>query len=105
MAFVIKARNRDDGLDDATYHAKKHGAISSYLYSVDAAFLVKAQDAYGLAGASLGCNLINHAPLNVSAAFTDLHVTGLNPAGNATLSDYAFVARRFRITQTKTEVS
>jgi hypothetical protein len=38
-------------------------------------------------------------PLNFAAAYSDYHVTGLNPAGNATLTDLAFVAARFRITQ------
>ena len=34
--------------------------------------------------------------MNQSAAFSDYHVTGLNPAGNASLTDAAFVANRFR---------
>jgi hypothetical protein len=40
-------------------------------------------------------------PLNFAAAYSDYHVTGLNPAGNATLTDLAFVASRFRITQVR----
>ncbi|MBP6107745.1 MAG: hypothetical protein V9E93_18125 [Steroidobacteraceae bacterium] len=36
-----------------------------------------------------------------AAAYGDYHVTGLNPAGNATLTDLAFVASRFRITQSR----
>jgi hypothetical protein len=38
-------------------------------------------------------------PLNYAAAYSDLHVTGLNPAGNACLTDLAFVCNRFRIVQ------
>jgi hypothetical protein len=38
-------------------------------------------------------------PLNFAAAYSDMHVTGLNPAGNACLTDLAFVADRFRIVQ------
>ena len=38
-------------------------------------------------------------PINFAAAYSDFHVTGLNPAGNACLSDLAFVANRFRIVQ------
>jgi phenylacetic acid degradation protein paaN len=104
MAFLIKTKDRDEALRIATEDAQNHGAISSYVYSQDQDYLELAIDAYGLAGASVGCNLINHAPLNVSAAFTDFHVTGLNPAGNASLTDLAFVSRRFRITQSKIEV-
>jgi hypothetical protein len=40
-------------------------------------------------------------PLNFAAAYSDYHVTGLNPAGNASLTDLAFVAGRFRITQSR----
>jgi len=36
-------------------------------------------------------------PLNFAAAYSDYHVTGLNPAGNASLTDPAFVTSRFRI--------
>ena len=35
--------------------------------------------------------------VNQSSAFSDYHVTGGNPAGNASLTDAAFVANRFRI--------
>ena len=38
-------------------------------------------------------------PINFAAAYSDYHVTGLNPAGNACLADLAFVANRFRIVQ------
>ena len=53
------------------------------------------------AGAQLTCNLTGPMPLNFAAAYSDYHVTGLNPAGNATLTDLAFVASRFRITQSR----
>ena len=35
--------------------------------------------------------------VNQSAAFSDYHVTGANPSGNACLTDTAFVASRFRV--------
>ena len=35
--------------------------------------------------------------MNQSAAFSDYHVSGLNPAGTATLTDAAFVANRFSV--------
>ena len=44
-------------------------------------------------------NLTGPMPLNFSAAFSDYHVTGLGPAGNACLTDEAFVAGRFRVVQ------
>ena len=40
-------------------------------------------------------------PLNFAAAYSDYHVTGLNPAGNASLTNLAFVASRFCISQSR----
>lgn len=42
-------------------------------------------------------NLTGGIYVNQSAAFSDYHVSGLNPAGNACLTDSAFVANRFRV--------
>jgi hypothetical protein len=40
-------------------------------------------------------------PLNFAAAYSDYHVTGLNPAGNASLTQLAFVSSRFCISQSR----
>lgn len=103
MVFAVIAKDRDAALSGATGDAKQFGAIASYAYTTDAQWLPILEDAFALAGASVGVNLIRHQPLNFTAAFSDYHVTGLNPAGNACLTDLAFVARRFRIVQTKVE--
>ena len=94
MAFVIRAPDRDAALAGATADARDHGAIASYTYTIDEAFLDRTLDAFAAAGASVGVNLVRHLPINFTAAFSDFHVTGLNPAGNASLTDAAFVAGR-----------
>jgi len=99
VSFLIKEDSAEAALDNATSLAKEFGAISSYLYSADEAFTETAQDAFAEAGASLWCNMTVPMPINFAAAYSDFHVTGLNPAGNACLSDLAFVANRFRIVQ------
>lgn len=101
ISFVIACDDADHGLERATEDVRRHGAITSHVYSTDADFLSRAEDAYHSAGASLSCNLVG-MPINFAAAYSDYHVTGLNPAGNACLSDLAFVANRFRIVQTRT---
>ncbi|MEP4149118.1 MAG: phenylacetic acid degradation protein PaaN [Halioglobus sp.] len=100
ISFVIKGESIDDCLQDATTNARECGAITSHVYSVDEKFLDKAEAAFNEAGASVACNLIG-MPINFAAAYSDYHVTGLNPAGNACLADLAFVASRFRIVQSK----
>ncbi|WP_138379751.1 phenylacetic acid degradation protein PaaN [Luteithermobacter gelatinilyticus] len=99
IAFIIKSETREQALQQATSDARTHGAIASYFYSTDPDFLAKGQMAFANAGASLTCNLTGPMPLNFAAAYSDYHVTGLNPAGNACLTDLAFVANRFRIIQ------
>ena len=53
--------------------------------------------AFARAGVALSVNLTGGVYVNQSAAFSDYHVTGANPAGNACLTDSAFVANRFRV--------
>jgi phenylacetic acid degradation protein paaN len=100
VSFVIKGDTIDDCLHDATSNARECGAITSHVYSVDDDFLDTAVDAFHTAGASVACNLVG-MPINFAAAYSDFHVTGLNPAGNACLTDLAFVSSRFRIVQSK----
>lgn len=104
MAFVITAPDRDAALAGATDDARRFGAIASYAYTTDPAWRARLEDAFALAGASVGINLVAQRPINFTAAFSDYHVTGLNPAGTACLTDPAFVSRRFRVVQSKAEV-
>ncbi len=107
ISFLIKGNSTDKSADSclaaATRDARERGAITSHVYSTDPVFLEQAQDAYNLAGASVACNLVG-MPINFAAAYSDFHVTGMNPAGNACLADLAFVANRFRIVQRKVMV-
>jgi phenylacetic acid degradation protein paaN len=105
VGFVIETDDRDHALRRATDDARRHGAIASYAYSADEEFVGTVEDAFWSAGASVGVNLVGQRPINFTAAYSDYHVTGLNPAGNACLTDLAFVTDRFRIVQSKVEVS
>jgi len=105
MSFVIAADDRAAALAGATADAKQFGAIASYAYTADDSWLPTVEDAFAEAGASVGINLLGHRPINFTAAFSDYHVTGLNPAGTACLTDPAFVDRRFRVVQSKVEVA
>ena len=99
VCFLIKEQDAEAALNNATQLARKHGAIASYLYSTDPVYKVRAENAFADAGASLWCNMTVPMPINFAAAYSDYHITGLNPAGNACLADLAFVANRFRIIQ------
>lgn len=104
IGFCIRVPDADEGLRQATRDAATCGSIASYVYATDEAFLDRAEQAFVEAGASVGFNLHRQRPINYAAAYSDFHVTGLNPAGTATLSDLAFVADRFRVVQSKREI-
>jgi hypothetical protein len=53
----------------------------------------------------LSINLTGGVFVNQSAAFSDYHGTGANPAANAALTDSAFVARRFTVVQHRRHVA
>ena len=104
IGFVIRSVDGDDALQQATTDARRGGAITAFLYSMDERYIARAEDGFSASGAQLTVNLTGPMPLNFAAAYSDYHVTGLNPAGNATLTDAAFVAARFRITQSRRPV-
>ncbi|MEO3782037.1 phenylacetic acid degradation protein PaaN [Actinocorallia sp. B10E7] len=101
IAFVIECDDADQALERAARDAREHGAITAFAYSTDESYLDRVEAAYAVAGAAVTCNLTGPMPLNFSAAYSDYHVTGLNPAGNASLTDDSFVAGRFRVTQSR----
>ncbi|WP_298163520.1 aldehyde dehydrogenase family protein [Brevundimonas sp.] len=98
VLFLVK-KDAGEAVMEATWLARTKGSISSYLYSIDETFIDSATPAYEAAGANLSINLTGAMWINFAAAYSDYHVTGLNPAGNACLADLAFVASRFRIVQ------
>jgi phenylacetic acid degradation protein paaN len=101
VIHFIAADDAEQALAQAASDAKQFGAINSYAYSTNPEFIRRAQDAFADAGANLSINMIGPMPLTYAAAFSDYHVSGMNPAGNATLTDASFVSGRFRIAQNR----
>lgn len=105
IAYVIRTANTDESLALATEEARSKGAITAILYSTDPGVVKKAERWARDGKVNLAVNLTGALLVNQSAAFSDFHVTGGNPAGNASLTDAAFVANRFRIIETRTPVA
>ncbi len=105
ISFVIACDDAQDALQHATHDARTQGGLTAFLYSTREDFIAQAEAAYARAGAQLTINLLGAMPLNFAAAYSDYHVTGLNPAGNATLTNLAFVAGRFGIVQSRRPVT
>lgn len=105
ISFVVATEGTEDSLARAVRAARKCGAITCSVYATDPAVLEAAEDAAAEAGAALSCNLTGSVYVNQAAAFSDYHVSGANPAGNASLTDLAYVANRFRIAQSRVPVA
>ena len=105
IGFVIETDDAETALRTAASDVREAGGITAFVYSTREDFLDRAESAYAGAGAQLTCNLTGPMPLNFAASYSDYHVTGLNPAGNATLTDASFVAARFRIAQSRRPVT
>ena len=96
MSFFIPCESASDSIARASSIARQKGAITAALYATDQDLITEAEDAFAHAGVNLSVNLTGNIFVNQSAAFSDFHVTGANPSGNACLTDTAFVASRFR---------
>lgn len=96
ISFVVAVPDADAGIARAADLARRKGAITAALYDTDESRITRAARAFAAAGVNLSVNLTGNIFVNQSAAFSDFHVTGANPAGNASLTDTAFVASRFR---------
>ncbi|HXH04428.1 MAG TPA: phenylacetic acid degradation protein PaaN [Candidatus Competibacteraceae bacterium] len=101
IAFVIATDSTEHSIALAKRIIKQHGAITASVYSSSAAVLAQMEEAMLDAGVALSCNLTDGVFVNQSAAFSDFHATGANPAANASLTDGAFVAGRFRVVQSR----
>jgi phenylacetic acid degradation protein paaN len=97
ISFVVATDSTIDSLARAESSIRERGAITAALYTTSDATAEAAEEAFARANVALSINLIGNIYVNQSAAFSDYHVTGGNPAGNASLTDAAFVANRFRV--------
>src|SRR6266568_4015647 len=73
------------------------GGLTASVYSTSPEVLDDVERAALDVGVHLSANLTGGVFVNQSAAFSDFHATGANPAANATLTDGAYVANRFRV--------
>jgi phenylacetic acid degradation protein paaN len=105
IGFVIATDGTAQSLDIARRAAKEHGALTLAVYSTDPKVIADAIAVAEDAGVALSINLTGAVFVNQSAAFSDFHGTGANPAANASLTDAAFVANRFRVVQHRMHVS
>jgi phenylacetic acid degradation protein paaN len=101
IAFVIETEDTAESIRLSREGAKEQGALTLSVYSTNDEVLRETIDVGADAGVSVSCNLTGGVYVNQSAAFSDFHGTGANPAANAALTDSAFVSNRFRVVQNR----
>ncbi|MFZ9970519.1 MAG: phenylacetic acid degradation protein PaaN [Bacteroidia bacterium] len=93
--FVIRCSDREEALSLAAESARELGAITSQCYTTDSSFAQQVEETMNAAFTPVSFNFTGAAFVNQHAAFSDFHVTGGNPSGNATFADANYVNRRF----------
>jgi len=99
ISFVVKVPDAMAAVALSERTVKEHGALTVGLYSMNQDVIDAMTAATLRAGVSLSINLTGNVYVNQSAAFSDYHATGANPAATASYTDSAFVANRFRVVQ------
>lgn len=99
ISYLVATSNTQQSVELAQRAAAEVGAITWSAYTTSPSVLETIQEAALEVGVPLSCNLTGQIYVNQAAAFSDYHVSGCNPSGNATLTDAAFVAPRFRVVQ------
>jgi acyl-CoA reductase-like NAD-dependent aldehyde dehydrogenase len=97
IVYVVATSGIEESLKLARESAQERGALTWLVYTTDEEVKDAAIDAAVAAGVPVAFNLTGGLDVNQSAAFSDFHGTGANPAGNASITDPAFVAGRFRV--------
>lgn len=95
ILLLIKTENTVESVALASSLAAAHGAISCGAYCIDSKTKEMIWDAMSLSATPVSFNLKGGIYVNQNAGFSDFHVTGGNPAGNASFTNPDFVNRRF----------
>lgn len=104
ISFLIATESTADSMRLAKEVLEEQGAITLGVYSTSEAVLDQAEELAMDVKVALSCNLDGGVFVNQSAAFSDFHATGGNPAANACLSDAAFLVNRFVVVQSRRHV-
>ncbi len=95
LVLVIETEDFNEALEKAGELAMNHGAISCGAYTLDNDLKETIKDRMAESFTPVSFNLVGNIYLNQHAAFSDFHVTGGNPAGNASFTNPEFVIKRF----------
>lgn len=95
--YIVPVDDYKAGVAIARAIATEHGAITFSAWCTDAEAQEYMIDEMSQSFTSVSFNFTGPIWVNQSAGFSDFHVSGGNPAGNASLTDPEYVLRRFEV--------
>ncbi len=94
IAIIVKSDSYSSAVARAKDVAAKKGAISCACYCVDEDLSAWTADQMNSSFVPVSFNLSGYIWVNQAAAFSDFHLSGANPAGNASFGQQEFVTKR-----------
>ncbi|MCX5266264.1 phenylacetic acid degradation protein PaaN [Streptomyces sp. NBC_00199] len=101
VSFAVAVDSAADAVALLRRTVREKGAMTVGAYTTDDEVEQAVQEVCLDEAAQLSLNLTGGVYVNQTAAFSDFHGSGGNPAANAALTDGAFVANRFRVVEVR----
>ncbi|WP_411103595.1 phenylacetic acid degradation protein PaaN [Streptomyces sp. cmx-4-9] len=101
VSFAVAVDSTADALELLRRTVREKGAMTVGAYTTSADTERAIEEVCLEESAQLSLNLTGGVFVNQTAAFSDFHGSGGNPAANAALCDGAFVANRFRVVEVR----
>lgn len=101
VSFAVAVESTSAALELLRRTIREKGAMTVGAYTTSAEVERAIEDVCLDESAQLSLNLTGGVYVNQTAAFSDFHGSGGNPAANAALCDAAFVANRFRVVEVR----
>ncbi|MEU6088569.1 phenylacetic acid degradation protein PaaN [Streptomyces sp. NPDC047085] len=103
VSFAVAVDSAADAVELLRRTVREKGAMTVGAYTTDPEVTRDIEEVCLEEAAQLSLNLTGGVYVNQTAAFSDFHGSGGNPAANAALCDGAFVANRFRVVEVRRE--
>lgn len=95
IVFVIQTEDVQESITLSKTLAEAKGALTCGAYTTDSLIQSQIADAMNEVFVPVSFNFTGAGFINSHAAFSDFHLTGGNPAGNASFANSEFVSKRF----------
>jgi phenylacetic acid degradation protein paaN len=104
VSFAVAVDSATEAVELLRRTVRERGAMTVGAYTTSSEVEKAVEEVCLEECAQLSLNLTGGVFVNQTAAFSDFHGSGGNPAANAALCDGAFVANRFRVVEVRREV-